>query len=239
MGCVIVDATLSERTSPRDRFDLGALPWLRSAYREGKKIGHLGHLNFSLRSLASTAGIYSLVIANRQGKLNVDPDPTWLVTQILPPCSSTNLRQRANPSPVSSCFAALGPDLEIHHERRGWLDAHGVILRIRIRRSNDPRHVRQDPLGCARLRLLEHARRREDSFALAVEAVAGRRGVERGLADQRCLCSERRTGVLGVEQPGGIQEKRLLPHQHDDAGGVRSRHAGPEQAGCAPAQLGR
>src|SRR2546427_9879472 len=39
--------------------------------------------------------------------VNVEPTPTWLVTPIFPPCSSTNLRHSASPSPVPSCFAAL------------------------------------------------------------------------------------------------------------------------------------
>ena len=39
-------------------------------------------------------------------KVNVAPCPTWLFTQILPPCSSTNLRARARPSPVPSCLRA-------------------------------------------------------------------------------------------------------------------------------------
>ena|SRR6266550_7135876 len=64
----------------------------------------------------------------------------------------------------------------------------------------------------------DRSRRREDSFALAV-------------ADQRCLCTERRAAVLAARQ---IQEKRLLPHQRDDAGGVRSRHAGPWQPRVVP-----
>ena len=31
--------------------------------------------------------------------VNVEPTPTWLVTQILPPCSSMNFRHRVSPSP--------------------------------------------------------------------------------------------------------------------------------------------
>jgi len=42
-------------------------------------------------------------------KVKVDPAPTALATQIVPPCSSTNFRQRVSPSPVPSCFAALVP----------------------------------------------------------------------------------------------------------------------------------
>src|SRR5262249_43160476 len=39
--------------------------------------------------------------------VNVDPTPTWLLTQILPPWSSTNFRHRVRPSPVPSCLAVL------------------------------------------------------------------------------------------------------------------------------------
>ena len=41
--------------------------------------------------------------------VNAEPLPTSLSTQILPPCSSMNLRQSAKPRPVPSCFAALDP----------------------------------------------------------------------------------------------------------------------------------
>src|SRR2546422_980769 len=41
--------------------------------------------------------------------LNVEPTPTWLVTQIFPPCSSTNFRQRVSPSPVPSAFFSAVP----------------------------------------------------------------------------------------------------------------------------------
>src|SRR5262245_35006622 len=75
-----------------------------------------------------------------------------------------------------------------------------------------PAHTFVKTPGAARLYLLECAQRREDSFPLAVETVAGCRGVERHLANQRCLCSERCAGVFGVEQAGGIYEKCLLPH---------------------------
>ena len=39
-------------------------------------------------------------------KLNVDPWPTWLWTQIRPPCSSTNFLASVSPSPVPSCLRA-------------------------------------------------------------------------------------------------------------------------------------
>ena len=47
----------------------------------------------------------------RTGSLNVnvEPTPTWLVTQILPPCNSTNFRDWARPSPVPSTFLAAVP----------------------------------------------------------------------------------------------------------------------------------
>ena len=41
--------------------------------------------------------------------MNVEPTPTWLLTQILPPWSSTNSTQ-GQPQPRSSCFVA-DPDL--------------------------------------------------------------------------------------------------------------------------------
>jgi hypothetical protein len=41
--------------------------------------------------------------------VNVEPTPVWLLTQILPPWSSTNFRHKVSPSPVPSCFVALTP----------------------------------------------------------------------------------------------------------------------------------
>jgi hypothetical protein len=41
--------------------------------------------------------------------VNVEPEPSWLLTQILPPWSSTNLRQRVSPSPVPSAFFSAVP----------------------------------------------------------------------------------------------------------------------------------
>src|SRR5262245_20675588 len=42
-------------------------------------------------------------------KVNVEPSPTWLSTQILPPCSSMNFRESARPSPVPSTFFSAVP----------------------------------------------------------------------------------------------------------------------------------
>ena len=42
-------------------------------------------------------------------KVNVDPAPTWLFTQIRPPCSSTNIRHNVSPSPVPSGLPELVP----------------------------------------------------------------------------------------------------------------------------------
>src|SRR3989442_7151431 len=39
-------------------------------------------------------------------KVNVAPWPSWLLTQILPPWSSTNRRESVSPRPVPSCFLA-------------------------------------------------------------------------------------------------------------------------------------
>ena len=41
--------------------------------------------------------------------VNVEPTPTLLFTQILPPCSSTNFRHKVSPSPVPSIFFAAVP----------------------------------------------------------------------------------------------------------------------------------
>jgi hypothetical protein len=41
--------------------------------------------------------------------VKVEPFPTWLFTQIRPPCSSTNFRARARPSPVPSTFLSAVP----------------------------------------------------------------------------------------------------------------------------------
>ena len=40
---------------------------------------------------------------------NAEPTPTWLFTQIMPPCNSTNFRHKVRPSPVPSCLALLTP----------------------------------------------------------------------------------------------------------------------------------
>src|SRR5437899_3016420 len=60
-----------------------------------------------------------------RGSLNVkvEPTPTWLVTPIFPPCNSTNLRQRANPRPVPSCFAALVPTCRNSSNTASWSSA--------------------------------------------------------------------------------------------------------------------
>src|SRR5215472_7943524 len=42
-------------------------------------------------------------------KLNVEPLPTSLSTQIFPPCSSTNFLAKVNPSPVPSLLCAESP----------------------------------------------------------------------------------------------------------------------------------
>ena len=42
-------------------------------------------------------------------KVNVEPAPSWLFTQIRPPWSSTNFRERASPSPVPSAFLSAVP----------------------------------------------------------------------------------------------------------------------------------
>jgi len=41
--------------------------------------------------------------------VNVEPIPTWLLTQIRPPWSSTNFRHRVSPSPVPSTFLSAVP----------------------------------------------------------------------------------------------------------------------------------
>ncbi len=41
--------------------------------------------------------------------VNVEPCPTWLFTQIRPPWSSMNFRERASPSPVPSAFLSAVP----------------------------------------------------------------------------------------------------------------------------------
>src|SRR5215471_14515461 len=41
--------------------------------------------------------------------VNVDPSPDWLLTQIRPPCSSMNFRDRASPRPVPSIFLSAVP----------------------------------------------------------------------------------------------------------------------------------
>src|SRR5262249_10528950 len=50
-----------------------------------------------------------LTILNGSVNVNVDPTPTWLFTQIRPPCSSMNFRDSASPSPVPSTFLAAIP----------------------------------------------------------------------------------------------------------------------------------
>jgi hypothetical protein len=49
--------------------------------------------------------------AERTGmvNVNVEPCPIWLLTQIRPPCSSTNFRDSASPSPVPSTFLSAVP----------------------------------------------------------------------------------------------------------------------------------
>jgi hypothetical protein len=59
-------------------------------------------------------------------KVNVDPSPTWLLTQISPPCSTMNFRESDRPRPVPSTFLSRGPDLAKFLEHRlmiFWRDA--------------------------------------------------------------------------------------------------------------------
>ena len=41
--------------------------------------------------------------------MNVEPAPSWLITQILPLWSSTNFRHKVSPSPVPSTFFEAVP----------------------------------------------------------------------------------------------------------------------------------
>src|SRR6185437_191672 len=51
---------------------------------------------------------YECTVVIGNVKVKVDPAPSRLVTRIAPPCSSTNLREIASPSPVpSALFEAL------------------------------------------------------------------------------------------------------------------------------------
>jgi hypothetical protein len=42
-------------------------------------------------------------------KVNVEPTPTWLFTQIRPPCNSMNFRHKVSPRPVPSAFFSAVP----------------------------------------------------------------------------------------------------------------------------------
>src|ERR1700687_1316720 len=53
-------------------------------------------------------------------KVNVEPTPTWLVTQIRPPCSSMNYRERASPSPVPSAFLSAVPTCRNSSKTASW-----------------------------------------------------------------------------------------------------------------------
>src|SRR5713226_4101826 len=58
----------------------------------------------------------------RNGMLNVnvEPAPAWLFTQIRPPWSSTNFRERASPSPVPSCLTVLAPTCRNSSNTASW-----------------------------------------------------------------------------------------------------------------------
>ena len=60
---------------------------------------------------ALESGLAGRSYALRTGimNVNVEPWPNWLLTQILPPCSSTNFRHRVSPSPVPSTFLSAVP----------------------------------------------------------------------------------------------------------------------------------
>src|SRR5262245_34935594 len=53
-------------------------------------------------------------------KVNVEPAPSWLWTQIRPPCSSTNFRDRAKPSPVPSTFLSAVPTCRNSSKIASW-----------------------------------------------------------------------------------------------------------------------
>jgi hypothetical protein len=52
--------------------------------------------------------------------VNVEPTPTWLVTQILPPWSSMNFRHRVSPSPVPSTFLSAVPTCRNSSNTASW-----------------------------------------------------------------------------------------------------------------------
>ena len=74
-----------------------------------KGFSHFSHLNSYLGMTTLVAG--SAYSPRRTGSVNVnvDPCPTSLFTQIRPPCSSMNFRERANPRPVPSTFLSAVP----------------------------------------------------------------------------------------------------------------------------------
>ena len=57
---------------------------------------------------------------NGKVKAKVEPSPTLLVTQILPPCSSMNLREMASPSPVPSTFFDAVPTCRNSSNTVSW-----------------------------------------------------------------------------------------------------------------------
>src|SRR5215831_19314653 len=83
----------------------GKFDQLRSAERDrlgggGEQVAPLGALGRYNPARPRCAGIVNV---------NVEPAPSWLFTQIRPPCSSTNFRHKVSPSPVPSIFFAAVP----------------------------------------------------------------------------------------------------------------------------------
>ena len=84
---------------------------------QGCAQGHVGGIGERNLSTRMRHGVREFTVAGsahssrRTGsvKVNVEPSPTWLFTQIRPPWSSMNFRESASPRPVPSTFLSAVP----------------------------------------------------------------------------------------------------------------------------------
>src|SRR5215467_5431469 len=101
-------------TSPNDPNDSGHLGlrrrrrlWVSSGLVGSSSRPKHGQITLPVMRSHESGSRYAL----RIGRLNVNVEPTStsLLTQILPPCNSTNFRHSVKPSPVPSTFFAAVP----------------------------------------------------------------------------------------------------------------------------------
>src|SRR5262249_24545232 len=85
-------------------------------------------------------------------KVKVEPAPSALDTQILPPCSSMNFRHKVSPRPVPCCRAALEPTWRNSSKTASWSSG-AIPIPVSLTDTSTPpssRTARLDPPALGR-----------------------------------------------------------------------------------------